>query len=579
MSRTSQLNVRYLSTFSWCAGAALGRWLASLLIRSVLTLGATGLLTASEPGRRDSIAGPIYVPLDSWIYPALKRLAALGYAPDEERLAAPWTRSECLFLVNEAADIASRHSTKLLQGATNRDAQILLAALKSEFANEADGRAQVRVESIYARVLPVGGTPLRDSYHFGQTIVNDYGRPYGRGTNAVGGFSAFGTTGRFSGYFRGEYQESGSTLPYSQGVQNLIGALDGVPAQPRKGISATNKFEPLEMYVGARLGNFDLTFGKRTLYWGPGEYSAFHFSENAEPFYALRIVQQAPFVLPGSLRLLGHIRTQMLIGKLSGHLYPPRPLINAEKITFQLTENLELGLTRTSIFGGVGHPLTTASILRSFFSTSSTGGTASGSSKDPGDRRSGFDFAWRVPGLRRFVTIYSDSLADDEPNPLDSPRRSAWAPGVYLSQLPGLRRMDLRFETYSTWLYRGDAGGQFIYWNNQYRDAYTNDGSLFGSWVGRDARTYQAASTYWWSAQNKLAVSFKQTKTSSLFLPGGGSQTDVSIDAQRTIGPNLTANAFVQSERYFIPALAGPKRNLSAGLQITFSPKKLSISR
>ena len=181
--------------------------------------------------------------------------------------------------------------------------------------------------------------------------------------------------------------------------------------------SVTGKFDPLEMYVGVHLGDFNVTFGKQSLWWGPGEDSAFSFSDNAEPLYALRIVQQTPFVLPGPLRFLGHIRTQAVVGKLSGHLYPPRPYINAEKITFQLTENLEVGFTRSSIFGGVGHPLTASSIWQSFFSGSSTGGTAFGSSKDPGDRRSGFDFLWRVPGLRHIVSIYSDSLADDEPNP------------------------------------------------------------------------------------------------------------------------------------------------------------------
>jgi hypothetical protein len=524
-----------------------------------------------------STGAPVYVPLDSWIYPALRRLAAMGYVPDEETLAAPWTRSECKDLVAEAEDIASRHDTKVSQGTVNDDARALISRLKSEFADDREGRATARIESIYTRVLQISGTPLQDSYHFGQTIVNDYGRPYESGANTVAGFSTYGTLGPFSAYFRGEYQESGGRAPYSQGVQNLLGTLDGVPPQPAARIASTNSFNALEMYVGAHLGNFNVTFGKQSEWWGPGEGSAFNFSNNAEPFYALRIAQQTPFVLPGPFRLLGHIRTQMLIGKLSGHLYPPRPFINAEKITFQLTENLELGFTRSAIFGGVGHPLTSASILQSFFSTSSTGGTAFGSSNDPGDRRSGFDFLWRVPGLRRLVTIYSDSLSDDEPNPLDSPRRSAWAPGIYFTRLPRLRRMDLRFETYSTLLYRGDEGGMFFYWNNQYRDAYTNNGHLLGSWVGRDARAYEASSTYWWSADNKLVASFRQTKTGAMFLPGGGTQTDISLSGQWQLRRDVIVSSFVQVERYFIPALGSPKRDVSFGLQITFSPKNLGL--
>jgi Capsule assembly protein Wzi len=552
------------------------RHLMHWALGTLLVLLTVTPLLAAERDTVTSKAGPIYVPLDSWIYPALKRLAAMGYVPDEENLAAPWTRTECAVLVEEAEDIASRHTTKVLEGARNEDAQALIDRLKREFADETEGRAQARIESIYTRILQIGGHPLRDSYHFGQTLVNDYGRPYESGTNAVLGFSAFGTLGRFSGYFRGEYQEAGGRGPYNQGQQFLLGSLDGVPPRPGA-IASTSKFDPLEMYVGAHFGDFNITFGKQSLWWGPGEDSAFHFSNNAEPFYALRIAQQTPFVLPGPFRVLGHIRTQMLFGKLSGHAYPPRPFINAQKITFQLTENLELGFTRSAIFGGVGHPLTIGSVFRSIFSTSSTGSTAFGSSNDPGDRRSGFDFLWRVPGVSRFVTIYSDSLADDEPNPLDSPRRSAWAPGIYFTQLPKLRRMDLRFETYSTWLYRKDEGGQFLYWNNQYRDAYTNNNYLLGSWIGRDARAYVVSSTYWWSAQDKLTFSYRQTKTGSAFLPGGGTQTDISLDGQWELRPDVIASPFLQFERYFIPVLGAPRRDLSVGFEVTFYPKGLAL--
>jgi hypothetical protein len=484
-----------------------------------------------------------------------------------------------LTLVEEAQDIAARRSTKESAGALNSEALQLIAALKVEFARDDDAAASASVESLYSRYTQIAGSPLRDSYHFGQTIVNDFGRPYSQGGSTVDGFSAYGTLGRFSGYFRGEYQYAGGRDAYSQNVSDAIAVADGVPPQTAAAVKATNRFDPLEMYLGARFGDFNVTIGKQSLWWGPGSDSAFAFSNNAEPFYAIRVAQELPIVLPGPFRFLGRIRTEFVLGKLAGHQYPPRPLINAQKITLQLTQDFEIGFSRSSIFGGVGHPLTTGSFFSSFFSTSSTGSTAFGSANDPGDRRSGFDFRWRVPGLRRYLTIYSDSLADDEPNPLASPHRSAWGPGIYITQLPRLKHLDLRFETYSTWLYRGDAGGQFIYWNNQYRDAYTNDGNLLGSSVGRDARAYSVSSTYWWSAQNTLTASFRQTKTGSNFLPGGGTQTDVSLTLQRELRPNLLGKFFVQYERYYIPILSTPKQDVTASIEFTFSPKNLVIRR
>jgi hypothetical protein len=277
-------------------------------------------------------------------------------------------------------------------------------------------------------------------------------------------------------------------------------------------------------------------------------------------------------VLPGFLRYFGAIRTQFVVGRLTGHRFPTKPFFNAQKITLQLTPDFELGFTRSAIFGGAGHPLTAGSIASSFFST------VSGHGSDPGDRRGGFDFKWRVPGLTRYLTIYSDSLADDDPNPLDNPRRAAWAPGLYISQLPALPKLDLRFETYSTWLYAKDYGGGFIYWNNIYHDAYTNNGVLLGSWIGRDARAYTASSTYWFSARNKIGVAWRQIKSGPNFLPGGGTQTDVSLNAEWLAHRDCQLNAFAQVERYFLPLLGSPQHNFTAALQFTFFPRSWGVS-
>lgn len=534
---------------------------------------------AAEKRNPERVHGSVYVPLDSWVYPAFHRLAALGYAPDEESLAAPWTRRECLTLLDEAEDIASRRSTKLSAGALNSEALRLIDTLKAEFSEETESADVLRLESLYTLYTGITGTPLRDSYHFGQTIVDDYGRPYGPGANTVDGVSAYGTWGRFSGYFRGEYQQSGSGVPYSSDVQHFIAGVDQTPRPFVTSTAEVRRFDAVEAYIGAQIAGFDITAGKQSIWWGPGQDSAFHFSNNAEPMYMLRATQTTPIVLPGPLRFLGRIRTQFLLGRLTGHEFPPRPLINAQKITFQLTPDLEVGFTRSAILGGVGHPLTLASFVRSFVSFSSTGSTTFGSANDPGDRRSGFDFRWHVPKLRRYVTVYSDSLADDEPNPLDAPRRSAWGPGVYVSQLPGIRNLDVRFETYATWLYAEDHGGQFIYWNNQYHDAYTNNGNLLGSWVGRDSRTYNVSSTYWLSAKNKFAGSWRQTKAGSNFLPGGGTQTDVSLSVQWQIHPEWLVTGFGQYERYFIPIVGRPQRDVTAGIQFMFYPAGWKITR
>src|SRR5215467_6287297 len=45
-----------------------------------------------------------YVPLDSWVYPALERLSALGILQTSFVALRPWTRMECARLAAEAGD-------------------------------------------------------------------------------------------------------------------------------------------------------------------------------------------------------------------------------------------------------------------------------------------------------------------------------------------------------------------------------------------------------------------------------------------------------------------------------------------
>jgi len=170
------------------------------------------------------------------------------------------------------------------------------------------------------------------------------------------------------------------------------------------------------------------------------------------------------------------------------------------------------------------------------------------------------------------VTVYSDSYADDDPNPLDNPKRSAWAPGIYINQMPGLRRLDLRAETYSTWLYRKDQGPQFLYYNNAYHDSYTNQGSLLGSWIGRDSRAYVGTVGYSWSAKTRLEGKYRQTKVANGMLPGGGTQTDFGLTGTWAPRAEWILGAQLQGERYWLPVLGPARKDMVASVQITYTP-------
>ena len=71
----------------------------SLIVCSALAGHAQVLDTSGVPDGAST-----YVPIDSWVYPALEGLAAQGYVQTAFSSLRPWTRNECARLTEEAED-------------------------------------------------------------------------------------------------------------------------------------------------------------------------------------------------------------------------------------------------------------------------------------------------------------------------------------------------------------------------------------------------------------------------------------------------------------------------------------------
>jgi hypothetical protein len=507
--------------------------------------------------------------MNSWVYEAFDRLAAFGLLPSQSAGLRPWTRAECRRQMMEAGeqvdDIRHSRDAGLLE-----QARSLLEALHRELDGIDTEGTQVVLDSVYTMNGVIAGPALNDSYHFGETWSNNFGRPFGRGWNSYDGFQAHAESGRFFAYIDGEYQRAPGQPAYSLATRETIAAADGNPLQNAVPETDTSRFRTVEAYAGVRVGDFEFSVGKQELYWGPTYDAPLSFSQNAEPTKNARLSTVHPIELPGILRYLGEIRAEIVLGKLGGESYTWRPWFNAQKISFKLTPNLEMGFTRWSEMWGVGFPITLGSLWSNLTTISSRN---SAQPNYTGEVKGGFDFRYRIPGLRNWLTLYSDSWSDDDPSPLAAPRRAAVEPGIYVSHVPGLAKLDFRVEAPSTMLMRGDYGGQFDYYNGQYHSSNTNYGYLIGNPVGRDGRAIEGWSTYHFSARSSMQAGYRQLKIGARFLPGGGTQTDATLKGSMRLPHQFVAAAMFQYERFWIPVLGGEARNLSATLQITWEPK------
>ena len=530
--------------------------------------------------------GSTYLPLDSWVYPALERLAAMGYLPTQIIAIRPGPRLECARLVREAEEqMALRED----EGSSVRD---VVRSLRQEFAMELANLEGARnlglqLESAYARGDEIAGRALRDSYDFAQTLYDDFGRPYGQGFNAVVGASGRAEVGPLAFYFRGEYQHGASLPNYTAAQAQAIVNANLSPTLPLSSVptfNSTNQFRPIEAYAALTFANYQISFGYQTYHWGPDRGTSLMFSNNAPSEPMLKIGRLTPYEPQGPLRWLGKVRNTIFFGALPDYHwlrgpYPqgfpvygspyrtvnPMPYTWGDKLALKMSENFEVGVSLSVVWGGHGRPATE----HTWIHTLNTNGNAQ--PNDPGKRYTGFNFSYRLPKLRDKVLFYVDGMANDEPNPIAYPQQSAWNPGLYFARLPRLPKLDLRVEGVFTNVIGYPGLGPY-YANAHYAQGYTNNWQIIGSWVGRQGDGIQAWSTYWFSPRNKLQFGYRRQWVDKVLLLGGN-LNDFSTTLDWLLPHQLQLSSTLQYERWNFPLLnSGLVSNVSASLQLMFWP-------
>jgi hypothetical protein len=358
----------------------------------------------------------------------------------------------------------------------------------------------------------------------------------------------------------------------------------------------------LEAYASYHVLNHEISFGKQDEWMGPGLGAGFAYSNNAENIYSFNINRVEPLRIPGLSYITGPFRYEFLIGALHGHTYVPNPAypgpgqanvinpgnswVHVEKVSFKPTENLEFGFERTAIWGGEGHgPITIHSFLKSFFSFASPSGEEKLGRDDPGARFGAFDFSYRLPWVRNWFTLYADGEVHDDVSPIDAPRRASWRPGLYLSHMPGAARLDMRVEAvYTDPPVATSDGGRFMYWDSIQRQGYTNNGQIFGDWVGREGKGGQAWITYHLSGNEWLQARYRNQKVAKDFIRSnsveyGTTLNNFTFEAVKRLTPNFEINGSFTFERYKAPLyLTNEQTVTTTNIQLTWYPdRKISF--
>lgn len=546
------------------------------------TVPAGQQLEAAAACNDRSIGSP-YIPMDSWVYPASLRLFSLGYGDSAFLGLRPWTRDSLRRALEEAPP---RITTNGVDSSTpeGEAVDLYLSLMREAVAHpgvpcEISG-THVQMESAYTLIRGISGNNLRDSFHLGSSIVNDYGRPYGSGGNTYSGVSGYATHGRFAAYARAELQTTPTMQEYPAALATALLDLDTIrtvdPATGKPYVLATTPYgntqsvkqlHLMEGYVSASVLNHVFSFGKVDQWMGPAQGAAMAYSTNADNVYAFQINRIEPLRIPYLSRLTGPFRYEFLVGPLQGHSYipadsthwvlPGAPWVHVEKINFKPTRNVEFGFSRTVIWGGKGHQaVNLKSFIRSFISTVNVPADEKNSDKDPGARFSSFDVTYRVPGLRNWLTFYMDSEVHDSVSPPSNPIIMAYRPGLYLAHVPRIPKLDIRVEGVNTdpknWR---STAGSFMYWEYLQKQGYTNKGVLFGDWIGREGKGGQAWITYHLTPNEWVQTSYRRQKNANDFIAGGTTLDEVNAQVVKRFKRQWELNANFSFQKYQAPIL------------------------
>ena len=314
--------------------------------------------TPEQAGSKPDPLGSPYIPVDSWVYPAMLRLYSMGYLDTMFLGERPYTRRSALHILQKSEDaILSSNDTQ---------AQDILAALLNELSDEGitdrniagGSRGTVYgLQSVYTRVQGINGPILQDSYHLGQTFFNDYGRPHNPGFNNITGFSTLAERGRWSLFVRGEYQHAPAGPGYSQALSSQLSFNDEIVFAPPNShqatiptgpIAAQNPFRLVEGTLSFHWLGHEISGGKSDAWLGPGQGGAMAWSNNAENIYSFRINRVEPLHILLLSRLLGPVRYDFFYGSLKGHTAPNDDWVHSESFSFRPTRDFEFGSSAPS---------------------------------------------------------------------------------------------------------------------------------------------------------------------------------------------------------------------------------------
>jgi hypothetical protein len=271
----------------------------------------------------------VNIPLDSSFYTNLEILIGHGFIKSNLSSTKPITRAEAGRLLAEALyysemqDVPASISQLLDQMAQDYEEEISMAKIH-----------QIP-SSTYFR--PVDEFSITYNYLDGPfSIFNNEGIDYFDGNNAMAEFESRASLwGIFSFYIQ-------PLILYNESFQGINGNSE-TDLRIQKG------------YVKLSIDNFEIQFGRDSLWWGPSYHGSLLLSNNARPFDMIKVSNPLSCILPWIFSYLGPFKYQLFLAELDKEAlseHPAKSKLIGLRFDFKPHPLLEFGMSYLTHCGG-----------------------------------------------------------------------------------------------------------------------------------------------------------------------------------------------------------------------------------
>lgn len=276
-------------------------------------------------------------------------------------------------------------------------------------------------------------------------------------------------------------------------------------------------------YVAGKYANQWLIAGQIPTWWGPGHDGSLIRGDASKPVIGVtmqRDTQAAP--TSQYLSWIGPWQYQLFAGQLDDYKAVPDTKLIGMRLTASPTDWLEVGASRTFMWGGDGRPESLSSLWDAIKGTKDNGGTGN---PDPANQLGGFDARVNLaPLVNAPVSIYGQYIGEDEAGGL--PAKNMYLAGAdFASSLNTTNMGTMPYQLYTEWTdtrTSGDVRG-ISYSHTNYTDGYYQYGYPLGYALGGDTESIAVGGKLWLDNQNFINAKVQHAKVNQSGIEGSRS--------------------------------------------------------